>query len=69
MTDGHDRLQGLLDRGPISFAGLTDAQADQLADLVEAAKVRQREQLKAAVDGGLNNIPRLLRGPIKKLVF
>lgn len=47
---------------------LTDDHATRLAELVTAARAQQRRDLRAAVDGGLSHIPKLLRGPIKKLV-
>lgn len=48
---------------------LTPDQADRLAALVDASRLRQRDDLKAAIDGGLGNLPRLVRGPVKRLLF
>lgn len=41
--------------------------ADDLATLLKAAQTHQARELKEAMDGMLDAMPRLLRGPVKKL--
>jgi hypothetical protein len=51
-------------------AGLGALTADQRADLasaIHAAKRRQRKALAEAAEQGLSLIPRILRGPVRKL--
>ena len=49
--------------------GLSDADAERLAELIADAKDRQARALREAINGGMGHIPRLLRGPIKALLF
>ena len=49
--------------------GLSAADAERLAALIADAKDRQARALREAIDGGMGHIPRLLRGPIKALLF
>jgi hypothetical protein len=49
--------------------GLSAADAEQLAALIADAKDRQARALRDAIDGGMGHIPKLLRGPIKALLF
>lgn len=46
---------------------LDDAQQAKLLKLIQDARIRQHEQIKAAMDGALKFVPALLRGPIRKL--
>ena len=51
--------------------GLRRLAEEELADLAEAihdARARQAAELAAAGDSALSHVPRLLRGPIKKVV-
>lgn len=50
-------------------AGLDPAAADRLLALVADATARQSKALDAAIDGGMRHIPRLLRGPVKAVLF
>jgi hypothetical protein len=57
-------------RGPAP-AGLRELSEDELADLAAAladARHRQAAALAEAGDRALGHIPRLLRGPIKRIV-
>jgi hypothetical protein len=47
---------------------LADHHLHDLADAVRDARARQAAELAAAGDSALRYIPRLLRGPIKKVV-
>jgi hypothetical protein len=50
-------------------ATLTDAEAARLARAVRAAKTKQARALDEATTAALDHVPRLLRGPIRKLVL
>ena len=47
---------------------LDEAQQQRLAELFEQARSDQQQRLKQAVDDILGFVPRLLRGPIKKIL-
>lgn len=49
-------------------AKLSDDECEQLATALRDARRRQSAALAAAADGAFNHIPRLLRGPIRKIV-
>jgi hypothetical protein len=53
---------------PAAVSGLAEEHLTHLAGAVQAARRRQAEQLQGASDQALEHIPRLLRGPIKKMV-
>jgi hypothetical protein len=67
-----DRLKSLDEQlgapAPRTLAELTDAQIRDLADLVRAARHRQAAELAASGDQALRHIPKLLRGPVRKVV-
>ncbi len=50
-------------------ADLAPADAERLAGLVADAIARQAKALDDAIDGGMGHIPRLLRGPVKAVLF
>ncbi len=50
-------------------AALSDADAAGLAEAVVEARARQSAALAAATKSALDHVPRLLRGPIRKLVL
>ncbi len=58
------QLGGSLPRG---LSGLSASELDDLADAVHTARRRQAVALAEAGDRALARIPRLLRGPIKKI--
>ncbi len=53
---------------PEGLRGLRQADLRDLADAVAEARHRQAAELQAAGDQALRHIPRLLRGPIRKVL-
>ncbi|MHB8691224.1 MAG: hypothetical protein ACYDHH_08255 [Solirubrobacteraceae bacterium] len=53
---------------PKTFAKLAPEQLHDLADAVAAARRRQAHELAAAGDAAFGHVPRLLRGPIRKVL-
>lgn len=53
---------------PDIVARLSDAEAEKLLDLVQAARRRQREALTDAQQQALRYVPPLLRRPLLKLL-
>ncbi len=72
MTDTENGLRALeaqlAGSVPPGVAQLDDRELRHLADSVRAARHRQAAELAAAGDQALRYIPRLLRGPIRKIV-
>ncbi len=70
MTDVRARLEqeygGSL---PAGLAALSESDQETLVLAIEAARTRQSEALKKATENGLSFIPKLLRGPVKKVLF
>ena len=67
--DGFQALATQLrDDPPESLAKLDDAQLADLAGAVRDARRRQAVELDAAGEKAFGHIPRLLRGPIRKLL-
>ncbi|MGA8258121.1 MAG: hypothetical protein WB767_16250 [Nocardioides sp.] len=54
---------------PPDLATLTDADLARLAKILKAARHQQAAALAEATDRGLSFIPRLLRGPVTKVLF
>jgi hypothetical protein len=54
---------------PACIDTLSPDQQSQLLALVKGARQKQETDLKAALDGALDMVPMLLRGPIKKIFF
>jgi hypothetical protein len=52
---------------PAGLRNLTDAEVSDLTEAVRAARRRQAQALDEAGDRALGRIPRLLRGPIRKI--
>ena len=68
--DAHAKLAGEYgDPSPAGLAGLTSAQATQLVEAIDAARRHQDEALRAATEAGLEFVPKLLRGPVKRVLF
>jgi hypothetical protein len=64
-----ERLRSALDaEPPPAAADLADADLADLAEAVEDALDRQRSQLRAAIDDAYGHVPRLLRGPLRKVL-
>jgi hypothetical protein len=53
---------------PAGLASLSNEQLNDLAAAVRDARRRQAAELQAAGDQALRHIPKLLRGPIRKVV-
>ena len=53
---------------PDGIRSLTGAQLADLTAAIGDARHRQREALQAAGDRALGHVPRLLRGPIRRVV-
>lgn len=69
MSSARTSLESeLRDELPPSFAALDDADLERLAGMVRDARHEQRAALEAALEAGLRFIPRLLRGPIKRIL-
>jgi hypothetical protein len=59
------QLRGLV---PDGLRELSEDELAQLADAVAGARHRQAAALAEAGDRALSHIPRLLRGPVKRIV-
>jgi hypothetical protein len=53
---------------PKGLACLTDEQLNDLADAVRDARHRQAAELEAAGEQALGHVPKLLRGPIRRVL-
>ncbi len=58
----------LFDAPPDSLAQLDDASLSDLTKAVREARRRQAAELETAGEKAFGHIPRLLRGPIRKLL-
>lgn len=47
--------------------GISDADQERLADLVRSARKAQGAELERSLLAALDHLPRLLRGPVRKL--
>jgi hypothetical protein len=54
-------------RLPAGVGGLAEAELQDLADAVRSARRRQAKALAEAGERALGRIPRLLRGPVRKV--
>jgi hypothetical protein len=67
--DAFDTLRAQL--GGTAPQALRELSGDELTDLSDAIRTARRRQTKALADAGeraLGHIPRLLRGPVRKIV-
>lgn len=53
---------------PAGVRALSEAELRELAEAIAAARHRQAAALEAAGERALERIPRLLRGPVRKVV-
>ncbi len=68
--DAIDILEGELDaRVPEALEVLGDDELLLLADLLHDAKARQAQELDEGVEASLEIVPRLMRGPVRKILF
>jgi hypothetical protein len=56
-------------RAPDGLSTLTDEELTHLADLLQDAKQRQTKALETAIEEALGIVPRLVRGPVRKVLF
>lgn len=63
-----DDLTHQLGAEPPAGLTLTEAETQQLADLVKEARRRQGEELEASLIKALEIVPRPLRGTVRKVV-
>ena len=69
QSDGSSGLAAQLrDQPSQAVAALTDEQLAHLAGAIRDARHRQARELEAAAAGALDGVPRILRGPVKKMV-
>ncbi len=66
LRDLEDELGG---RPPAGLDALTDVQLRAFTDLLHDCKRRQSEGLQAAVEQALEIVPRMCRGPVRKILF
>ncbi len=52
-----------------ALSPMDDAAVERLRERVREAKVRELSQLDASIGTGLEIVPRMLRGPVKKILF
>lgn len=69
VTPGHEALATeLRATPPAGLATVSDTHAHELADLLRQAREAQQVELSAAIDEGLNVLPRPLRGTVRKVM-
>jgi hypothetical protein len=56
-------------RAPEGLKALREADLRAFAALLHDAKVRQSEALEAAIEQSLEIVPRMARGPVRKILF
>jgi len=56
-------------RVPEGIEVLSDDELAVLADLLHTAKANQARELEDGVKGSLDIVPRLMRGPVRKMLF
>jgi hypothetical protein len=54
---------------PEGLEVLSAAEMQTLAGLLAAAKARQAQELEQGLEESLNFVPRLMRGPVRKILF
>jgi hypothetical protein len=68
----HDAFKALEEQlfaaAPPALARLSSRQLGDLTAAIRAARRRQAEELAVAGDQALGHVPRLLRGPIRKVM-
>jgi hypothetical protein len=53
---------------PRGLSSLSEAELEDLSDAIRAARHRQAAELQVAGEKAFGHIPRLLRGPIRKVM-
>ncbi len=70
QPDPHAALRAALDgaQPPASLRGLDDAVVADLAAAITQARREQARLLAASGEASLRHVPRILRGPVKKVL-
>jgi len=70
MSSTHSELERLLG-GPLppGLSALSDAELDHLTAAISSATRDQEAALATAIDNGLSNVPKVLRGTVRKALF
>ena len=55
-------------KAPAGLCRLSDEELRDLAEAIRSARRRQAADLAAALEESLSHIPKLLRGPVRKVV-
>ena len=67
--DGMKHLRGALGAAPPQgLRQLDDARLHELAETIDAARRRQAKALADAGEAGIAHLPRVLRGPVRKVL-
>ena len=70
MDNATDILEDELgDRIPEGLEALSDDQLHALAELLRDAKARQARELDEGMEQSLDIVPRLMRGPVRRILF
>ncbi len=70
MADAVDILEQELGAAmPDGLKALPDDRLLALADLLHDARARQKQQLDEGVEQSLDIVPRLMRGPVRRILF
>lgn len=69
-TKTDDKLRGALGgEPPTELASLDKASQRELGALIADSRARQQKQLQKALENALGYLPRLLRGPVRRVLF
>ena len=69
MPDSRETLRRALRSDDAVLDELTDAESAQLYELLQHARRRQQTSLDESIDVALRYLPRLARGPARKILF
>jgi hypothetical protein len=64
----HDLREQLRSDPPSAVVALAEEDLHHLAEAIRTARARQAAALEHAADQGFSYVPRLLRGPIRRIV-
>jgi hypothetical protein len=64
----HDLREQLRSDPPSAVVALAEKDLHHLAEAIRTARARQAAALEHAADQGFSYVPRLLRGPIRRIV-
>lgn len=67
-TPLHELRDQLRGDPPNALSALAEEDVHHLAEAIRAARARQAAALQHAADQGFSYVPRLLRGPIRRIV-